>query len=198
MTAHRPLGQSELSIHPVILGTFAMGGWWWGPQDADDAKNAIQASLDAGATAIDTAPIYGFGHAEELIGASIRGRRKDALIFTKVGLRWDGEGTFFFPTKHQGSKRKVCFDLRPARIRQECEDSLRRLQTDVIDLYQVHWPDPATPIAESMGEMLRLREEGKIRAIGVSNYSVEQLQEAQQALGDVPLASTQPLSLIHI
>jgi len=192
------LGRSDLQIHPVVLGTFAMGGWWWGPQDQGAALDAIRASLDAGATAIDTAPVYGFGHAEQLIGEAIRGRRGDAILMTKVGLRWDGEGTAFFPAQHQGKRLQVCFDLRPERIRAECEDSLRRLGVEHIDLYQCHWPDPATPIAESMGALLRLREEGKIRAIGVSNYSVEQMNEAQEALGDVPLSSAQPrYSLLH-
>jgi aryl-alcohol dehydrogenase-like predicted oxidoreductase len=195
---HRPLGRSGLEIHPVITGTFAMGGWWWGPSDETQGIGAIQAALDAGASAIDTAPVYGFGHAEELVGQAIRGRREQAILMTKVGLRWDGQGTPFFPTQHRGQHLEVTLDLRPENIRAECEASLRRLNVDYIDLYQCHWPDPATPIAESMGALLRLREEGKIRAIGVSNYSLEQMEEAQAALGDVPLASTQPhYSLLH-
>lgn len=198
MSRNRQLGRSEIEIHPVVLGTFALGGWWWGPQDDQEAKDAIEASVDSGACAIDTAPVYGFGHAETLIGEAIRGRRSSVQICTKLGLRWDGEGRFFFPARHQGAKLKVCHDLHPTRVREECEASLKRLQTDYIDLYQVHWPDPETPIADTMGALLRLREEGKIRAIGVSNYSVDQMKEAQAALGDVPLASTQPrYSLLH-
>ena len=195
---HRRLGRSDIEIHPVVLGTFALGGWWWGPQDEQDAKEAIQASIDSGACAIDTAPVYGFGHAETLIGETLQGQRSRVQICTKLGLRWDGEGRFFFPAKHQGNSLKVCHDLRPETVRTECEASLQRLQTDYIDLYQVHWPDPETPIADTMGALLRLKEEGKIRAIGVSNYTVDQMTEAQAALGDVPLASTQPrYSLLH-
>ncbi|MEC7240177.1 MAG: aldo/keto reductase [Myxococcota bacterium] len=198
MSTQRRLGRTEIEIHPIVLGTFALGGWWWGPQDDTQAREAIEASIDSDACAIDTAPVYGFGHAETLIGEAIRGRRSRVQICTKLGLRWDGEGRFFFPAKHQGSKLKVCHDLRPAQVRKECEASLRRLQTDYIDLYQVHWPDPETPIADTMGALLRLKEEGKIRAIGVSNYSVDQMREAQAALGEIPLASTQPrYSLLH-
>jgi len=180
------------------MGTFAIGGWWWGPTDDSDAASAINTALDNGANAIDTAPVYGFGHAEELIGHVIASRRRDAVIMTKAGLRWDGEGTPFFKTRFGGKDLQISFDLRPDRVRAECEASLRRLGVDEIDLYQCHWPDPATPIADTMGALAQLREEGKIRAIGVSNYSLEQIQEAQEALGDIPLASIQPrYSLLH-
>lgn len=198
MSPRRQLGRSEIEIHPVVLGTFALGGWWWGPQDDQEAREAILTSMEAGACAIDTAPVYGFGHAETLIGETVRDHRSRVQICTKLGLRWDGEGRFFFPARHQGNRLKVCHDLRPEQVRRECESSLRRLKTDYIDLYQVHWPDPETPISDTMGALLRLREEGKIRAIGVSNYTVDQMKEAQAALGEVPLASTQPrYSLLH-
>jgi len=197
-TTQRPLGRTDIQIHPVIMGTFAIGGWWWGPTHDEDAYQAIETALDKGANAIDTAPVYGFGHAEQLIGKAIANRRSDAVIMTKAGLRWDGEGTPFFKTRFGGKTLQISFDLRPESIRVECEASLQRLGVDEIDLYQCHWPDPATPIAETMGALAQLREEGKIRAIGVSNYSLEQIQEAQNALGDIPLASIQPrYSLLH-
>lgn len=188
----RQLGKSDLQIHPVITGTFAIGGWWWGPSKDEESIEAIRAAIDSGAGAIDTAPVYGFGHAEEVVGRAIEGRRDQVTVMTKVGLRWDGEGTPFFPATHQGQKLQVSCDLTPERIRSECDDSLQRLGVDTIDLVQCHWPDPGTPIPESMGALLDLHTAGKIRAIGVSNFSVEQMEEAQLALGDVPLTSTQP------
>lgn len=188
----RQLGKSDLQIHPVITGTFAIGGWWWGPSDDEESISAIRTAIDSGAGAIDTAPVYGFGHAEKVIGRAIKGRRDQVTIMTKVGLRWDGKGTPFFPATHQGQKLQVCCDLTPEQIRAECDASLQRLGVDTIDLVQCHWPDPGTPIPESMGALLDLHAAGKIRAIGVSNFSVEQMEEAQQALGAIPLASTQP------
>jgi aryl-alcohol dehydrogenase-like predicted oxidoreductase len=188
----RPLGPTGLEIHPVITGTFAIGGWWWGPSDDNESVQAIRSALDAEACAIDTAPVYGFGHAEEIVGRAISGRRNEVTLMTKVGLRWDGQGTPFFPATHKGQSLEVSCDLRPASIQAECHASLKRLGVDTIDLYQCHWPDPGVPIAESMGALLDLHSAGKIRAIGVSNFSVEQMVEAQAALGDIPLSSTQP------
>ena len=114
------LGQSELQVHPVVLGTFAIGGWWWGPQSSSDALEAIRAHLDAGANGIDTAPMYGFGRAEEIIGEALKGRQQQAVVMTKTGLRWDGIGTPFFPARHEGKKYQVCFDSTPTRLREEC------------------------------------------------------------------------------
>src|ERR1700688_300677 len=152
----------------IALGTWAMGGWMWGGSNESDAISTIHAALDRGINLIDTAPVYGFGRSEEIVGKALAadGRRKRVFIATKVGLDWkDG---------------KPFRNARKARIIEEAENSLRRLQTDVIDLYQVHWPDPHTPIAEvaeAMGELYRA---GKIRAIGVSNFSPAQMDEFQK------------------
>ena len=121
-----PLGRSELRLHPVILGTFALGGWWWGAQRRPDAVEAIEAHLDTGANGIDTAPIYGFGQAEEILGEALQGRREQALIMTKTGLRWDGVGTPFFHARHNRRTFQVCFDSTPSRVREECHLSLQQ------------------------------------------------------------------------
>lgn len=177
------LGQSDLDVSRVVLGAWAIGGSMWGGQDAGHAEDAIRASLDAGINCIDTAPVYGFGASEELVGRALRGRRNGVIVATKCGLVWDSPaGTFKFNLVDvDGSRHPVHNDLAPARIRQECDDSLRRLGIDVIDLYQVHWPDPARPVDEAMRELVKLREAGKIRWFGVSNFSAEQLATAKQA-----------------
>jgi len=161
----------------VALGTWAIGGWMWGGSDEREAIRAIHAALDRGINLIDTAPVYGFGRSEEIVGKALAvdGRRKHALIATKVGLDWkDG---------------KPFRNARKARIIEEAENSLRRLQTDVIDLYQVHWPDPNTPIAEVADALAELHRTGKIRAIGVSNFSPTQMEEFRTV---APLHSAQP------
>jgi aryl-alcohol dehydrogenase-like predicted oxidoreductase len=161
----------------IALGTWAIGGWMWGGSDENDAISTIHAALDRGINLIDTAPVYGFGRSEEIVGKALAmdGRRRNALIATKVGLDWrDG---------------KPFRDARKARIIAEVEDSLRRLKTDVIDLYQVHWPDPNTPIAELAEAMAALKQAGKIRAIGVSNFSPAQMEDFQRA---APLHTAQP------
>jgi aryl-alcohol dehydrogenase-like predicted oxidoreductase len=161
----------------VALGTWAIGGWMWGGSDEDDAIRTIHAALDRGVNLIDTAPVYGFGRSEEIVGKALAmgGRRSEALIATKVGLDWkDG---------------KPFRNARKDRIFKEVEDSLRRLRTDVIDLYQVHWPDPRTPIAEVAEAMAALHRAGKIRAIGVSNFSPAQMDEFRKA---APLHAAQP------
>ncbi len=188
----RALGASGLQVQPVMFGAWAIGGWFWGETDDDLATEALHASHDAGITWVDTAPIYGFGHSERVIGRALRGR--DVRIATKCGLRWDdARGEAFFQTRAARlGPVDVKRNLRPESVRLECERSLERLGVETIDLYQCHWPDPSTPIAETMGELVRLRDEGKIRAIGVSNFSVEQLEETRRALGAVPLASHQP------
>jgi aryl-alcohol dehydrogenase-like predicted oxidoreductase len=161
----------------VALGTWAIGGWMWGGSNENDAINAIHAALDRGINLIDTAPVYGFGRSEEIVGKAlaIGGRRKRAYIATKVGLDWKDDKPFRNASK--------------ARIVEEAENSLRRLQTDVIDLYQVHWPDPHTPIAEVAGAMSELYRAGKIRAIGVSNFSPAQMDEFRKV---APLHAAQP------
>jgi aryl-alcohol dehydrogenase-like predicted oxidoreductase len=190
----RELGGSGIEVPVVTFGAWAVGGWMWGGSDERASIDAIRASIDEGANAIDTAPVYGFGRSEELVGKAIEGRRERALLFTKVGLRWDDpHGEPFFTTHDQdGGKRAIWRNAKPDSVRLEVDRSLARMGVESLDLVQVHWPDLATPIEETMGELLRLRGEGKLRAIGVSNESPERMAAAQAALGDVPLASNQP------
>ncbi len=158
------LGTSGLTTSRIGLGTWAIGGWMWGGADEAESISTIRSAVDRGVTLIDTAPVYGFGHAEEIVGKALAegGLRDKVQIATKVGLSWkDGQ-----PYR----------DSRPGRIRLEVEQSLRRLRTDVIDLYQVHWPDPDTRILETAATLADLRNEGKIRAIGVSNFSPAQME----------------------
>src|ERR1700688_4233908 len=154
---------TALRVSRVALGTWAMGGWMWGGTDERKSVATIRAALDQGINLIDTAPVYGFGVAEEIVGKAVaaKGLRSRAVISTKVGLEWrDG---------------KVYRNASRTRIMQEIDASLTRLRTDYIDIYQVHWPDPLVPIEETADAMLTLYEQGKIRAIGVSNFSVEQM-----------------------
>jgi aryl-alcohol dehydrogenase-like predicted oxidoreductase len=190
----RQLGNSDVKVSPVIFGAWAIGGWMWGGNDDDDAIAAIRASLDAGVTTIDTAAIYGMGHSEELVAKAVAGRRRDQVVIaTKCGMRWDGpenEGSDPWPQKDNAGKDVVIRkNARPASILYECEQSLKRLKTDVIDLYQIHWPDTSTPVEDSMSAMVKLKEQGKIRAIGVSNYDEEWLARAIKV---APVASNQP------
>jgi methylglyoxal reductase len=194
------LGASSLAVSPVILGAWSYGGWYWGGADDTASVRAIHAAVDAGITSIDTAPVYGFGRSEEVLGRALTGIRDRVQILTKVGLRWDTEeGEHFFDTEDPSGKQwRITRNLRPASIRHEVELSLSRLGVDHIDMIQCHWPDPSTPIPETMGTLAALVAEGKIGAVGVSNFSPEQMTEAAAALGDVPLASNQPrYSLLH-
>ena len=173
---YRPLGQSGIQASVVAFGAWAIGGWRWGGTDAEKSVQAIRAALDAGVNFIDTAAVYGFGVSEELVGQAIQGRPRDQIVLaTKCGLRWDIET----PTLHASSdeQHKIYRTLRADSIRWEVEQSLRRLGTDHIDLYQPHWLDPLTPNAEAMNTLLDLKAEGKIRAIGVCNASAEELAE---------------------
>jgi aryl-alcohol dehydrogenase-like predicted oxidoreductase len=173
------------------MGAWAIGGLMWGGSDEADAIAAIRASLDAGVNAIDTAPAYGLGRSEELVGRALRGRRQGVVLATKCGLRWDrddGEVRFDLESP-EGRRVRIYHNLRPDSIREECEASLRRLRTDVIDLYQIHWPDPVHPLEDAFAELVKLREEGKIRYIGVSNFSCAQLQLAHGCGG---IISNQP------
>ena len=187
------LGKSELETPSIVMGAWALGGWYWGGTDDSVGIQTIHASLDSGINAFDTAPIYGCGHSEKVLGQALKGRRDKALIFTKVGLRWDcKDGAFFFSVSEADGGHSVYRNLRPESIVTEVEHSLIRLQTDYIDLLQCHWPDPSYPISETMSAFVQLHKAGKIRAVGVSNFDSFQLQEAQDSLGDIPLASTQP------
>ncbi len=171
------IGGLPLPASRVGLGTWAIGGWMWGGSNAREAVQAIQAAVDQGITLIDTAPVYGFGRSEELVGRALMtdGRRARTIIATKAGIEWFNGSLY----------RNASVE----RIRQDVENSLRRLRTDYIDLYQVHWPDPAVPIEETAGALARLLVEGKIRAIGVSNFSVEQMRRFRAV---APLNAVQP------
>ncbi|MFA7691823.1 MAG: aldo/keto reductase [Candidatus Hydrogenedentes bacterium] len=175
---YRQLGNSDLKIPVVSFGAWAIGGWMWGGTDDDLAIRAIHGAIDHGMTLIDTAPVYGMGHSERVVGEAVKGRRDQVIIATKCGLRWDDkEGSYHFSTKsNDGVDLDVYRNLKAASIRKECEDSLRRLNVDHIDLYQCHWPDPSTPIQETMEILTKLQQEGKIRAFGVSNFSKDQLE----------------------
>jgi aryl-alcohol dehydrogenase-like predicted oxidoreductase len=174
---HIAIGASGLTTSRIGLGTWAIGGWMWGGTDEAQSIATIRSAVERGVTLIDTAPAYGFGRAEEIVGKALAegGLRDPVQIATKVGLAWQDGAVFR--------------DSRPARIRKELEDSLRRLRTDVIDLYQVHWPDLETPIAETARTLEDLRREGKIRAIGVSNYAPAQM-DAFRAVATI--AAVQP------
>jgi methylglyoxal reductase len=178
----RSLGQSVIEASVVGLGAWAIGGWLWGGSDEQTAIKAIHAGLDHGITLIDTAPIYGFGRSEEIIGKAIHDRRDKVILATKCGLVWHMEkGKFHFFSDDEGvtpmlSKRKVYKYLHPDSIKEEVEISLRRLKTDTIDLYQTHWQDETTPIVDTLAVLQKLKEQGKIRAIGVSNVRMEQLK----------------------
>lgn len=177
----RPLGQSGIQASVIGLGTWAIGGWMWGGTDERNAIEALQASIDSGITFIDTAPAYGMGRSEEIVGKAIAGRRDRVLIATKCGLVWDtNKGTPFVTQNGRQIYRYLGADS----IKHECEQSLKRLGTDHIDLYQTHWQDATTPIEQTMAALLQLKREGKIRAIGVSNATIEQIAE-YRAVGPV-------------
>jgi aryl-alcohol dehydrogenase-like predicted oxidoreductase len=181
----RRLGSTDLNLTTVGLGTWAMGGPWqygWGPQDDHDAIAAILTALDKGVNWLDTAPVYGLGHSEELVGQALRQTRHRPYIATKCGLLWN-------------DRREKVANLKKQSIRKECDDSLKRLGVERIDLYQMHWPDPEPDIEEGWEEMARLAEQGKVRHLGVSNYSVAQMERLRTIH---PIASLQPpYSMLH-
>ncbi|MEJ1241345.1 aldo/keto reductase [Chryseolinea sp. T2] len=194
----KKLGTSDVMVTPIAFGAWAIGGWMWGGAEVRDALAAIRASYNAGISTIDTAPVYGFGRSEELVSRAMEGVSRDKYqILTKYGLNWKTqEGQFYFDTvNNDGKPTKVYkYSARKA-VLTECEDSLRRLKTDYIDLLQIHWPDATTPISETMEAVATLIEQGKVRAAGVCNYSAEQVDEA---LKTIRLVSNQvPYSLIH-
>lgn len=176
---HR-LGNTDMEITPVGYGAWAIGGadWQhgWGPQDDQDSIDTIRAAIDAGMNWIDTAAIYGLGHSEEIVAKALEGRAEKPYIFTKCSLVWDENGT-------------ISNNLQPDSLRKEVEDSLRRLNVETIDLYQIHWPNPDPQIEEGWTELAKMVEEGKLRYIGVSNFNVSQMERAQAIH---PIASLQP------
>src|SRR5437868_6713339 len=182
----RRLGNSDLDITPIGFGAWAIGGGgWafaWGGQDDADSVAAIREALDLGVNWIDTAAVYGLGHSEEVVARALEGVRNRPYVFTKCGMVW-------------GDSRDIEFRLKAASVRRECEASLKRLRVDAIDLYQIHWPKPSEDIEEGWGELAKLKEEGKVRWIGVSNFDVDQLERARVI---APVASLQPpYSLLH-
>lgn len=176
----RQLGNSDLHITPLGIGAWAIGGGGWngsmGPQNDDDSVPAIHAALDHGLNWVDTAALYGLGHSEEMVARALKGRSSRPYIFTKCERVW-------------GAKGNIGACLKAESIRWECEGSLQRLQVDVIDLYQIHWPEPDEDIEEGWTELARLQREGKVRYIGVSNFSVSQMKRAQAI---APITSLQP------
>ncbi len=179
------LGNSDLELSRLGFGAWAIGGQWqygWGSQDDELSIKTIHAALDTGINWIDTAPVYGLGHSEEVIGRAISGMQSKPYVFTKCCFRWD----------HTGD---ITPSLAAESVRQEVEASLQRLQLDVIDLYQIHWPQPLEQIEEGWETLAALKQEGKIRWIGVSNFSVEQIQLMEKI---APVSSLQPnYNLIH-
>jgi len=194
---YRELGKSNVKVTPLAFGAWAIGGWMWGGADKEDAISAIRSSIDLGITTIDTAPIYGFGLSETIVGEAIKGKRDKVQILTKYGMRWSGsKGKFYFSSKdNQGKPVDIYRYAGKESVINECEESLKRLQTDYIDLYQIHWPDTTTPIEETMEAVVQLMEQGKIRTAGVSNYSVEQVKAADKI---VSVSSNQvPYSMVN-
>ncbi len=172
----RKLGNTDFEITAIGLGTWAIGGewsWGWGPQDDAQSLAAIRHALDKGINWIDTAAVYGLGHAEEIVARTLKelGSSRRPYVFTKCSLVWDAKGNVWHSLKRDS-------------IRRECENSLKRLQTDVIDLYQIHWPtqtegDPVPDLEEGWTAMSELQREGKVRYIGLSNFNVEQMERAR-------------------
>jgi aryl-alcohol dehydrogenase-like predicted oxidoreductase len=181
----RQLGINGPYITEIGLGTWAIGGpwsWGWGSQDAQQSIETIRRAFELGINWIDTAPVYGLGHSETVVGKAIKGYRKQIFLATKCGLAWD-------------DRRRVTNNNRPESIKKECENSLGRLNVDHIDLYQIHWPDSKTSVEESWGAMIQLKEEGKVRYIGVSNFDVTLLQKCHEI---EPVQSLQPpYSVLH-
>jgi methylglyoxal reductase len=175
------LGTTDLKLPAVSFGAWAIGGWLWGGTDDSQAIQAIHAALDAGITCIDTAPSYGMGHSERIVGQAIKGRRDGVILATKCGIRWDcNDGQKLLDTTmNDGTPCTIYRNGRPESIVAECEESLRRLGTDVIDLYQVHWPDETWPLDETMAALIGLKDAGKIRAIGVSNFDTDMIALCQ-------------------
>lgn len=182
----RPLGRSNIEASSVGLGAWAIGGWMWGGSDEADSIAAIHAALDSGVNLIDTAPIYGFGRSETIVGKAIRDRRDRVVLATKCAMICDpNRGDFKFNSDVGGPNDNGIIPVHifcgADSIRREVEGSLRRLETDYLDLYQTHWQDPTTPIDETMGALMKLKEEGKIRAVGVCNASAEDIKQYRAA-----------------
>jgi len=179
-TSLRTLGNSDLHLTPIGFGAWAIGGGnWefaWGPQDDNESIAAIHRALDLGINWIDTAAVYGLGHSEEIVGRALKSSSHNPLIFTKCSMRWNAD-------------REIQRSLKRKSLQEELENSLRRLAIDTIDLYQIHWPLPEEEIEEGWETLARFKEQGKVRWIGVSNFSVEQMKRLQKI---APITSLQP------
>ncbi len=195
---YRALGNSDLKVSAITFGAWAAGGWMWGKTERKDAVEAIRASYNVGVTSIDTAPVYGQGTSEEIVGEAIRGIARDKVqILTKFGMRWDlVKGNLAFNSRDNNGKPIDLYRYAGKEsIIYECEQSLKRLGTDYIDLYQIHWPDLTTPIQETFEAVAKLVEQGKVRYAGVCNYNAEQMAEAERSL---TLVSNQiPFSMVN-
>ncbi len=194
---YRELSNSNIKISAIVCGTWAIGGWMWGKTDVKESIAAIQKSYEMGVTSIDTAAAYGFGLSEEIIAKATKGKRDKYQIFTKCGLRWNfKKGTYFFDTINNDKKNVEMYKYSGKEsIIEECENSLKRLKTDYIDLYQIHWPDESTPLEDTMEVFDKLIKEGKIRAAGVSNFNIEQMQQCEKK---IKLSSNQiPYSMLN-
>ncbi len=192
----RQLGKTDIYLPPLTFGAWAIGGNMWGGADTGEAVKAMQKSIEMGITSIDTAPVYGFGLSEQLVGKAIKPFAREKLqILTKCGLVWDtNKGHYFFEDTLAGNAVQVMRHSGKQSIIRECENSLNRLDTDYIDLLQIHWHDKTTPIEEAMEALAILIEHGKIRAAGVSNYSAEQMLICRETF---EIASNQvPYSLV--
>jgi aryl-alcohol dehydrogenase-like predicted oxidoreductase len=176
----KQLGNSDMRLTPIGIGAWAIGGggwaFGWGPQDDNESIDAMKAALDQGMNWIDTAAIYGLGHSEEVVARALEGRAKKPYVFTKCERVWN-------------ENREIGKSLKADSIRREVEASLTRLKLDVIDLYQIHWPEPDEDIEEGWTEMAKLKEQGKVRYIGVSNFNADQMKRAQTI---APITSLQP------
>lgn len=194
---YRKLGNSDLEVSAICFGGWAAGGWMWGGTERKDSVSAIRNAYDLGVTSIDTAPVYGQGTSEEIVGEAIKDlHREKVQIFTKYGMRWDlAKGDFAFHSQDtKGNDIDIYKYAGKKSVIRECENSLRRLGTDYIDLYQIHWPDSTTPIEDTMEAISRLIEQGKIRYAGVCNYNAEQVKEAQKYVNIV--SDQMPYSMV--
>ena len=180
---YRKLADTDLKLSVITFGAWAAGGWMWGGTEQNDSVNAIRAAYDLGVTSIDTAPVYGQGKSEKIVGEAIKGIPRDKVqILTKYGLRWDTkQGQLFFNSVDNNGKPIDIYRFAGKEsVIKECENSLKRLGTDYIDLYQIHWADPTTPIQETMEAVAKLIDQGKVRYAGVCNYNAEQMKEAEK------------------
>ena len=195
---YRQLGNSSIQASTITFGAWAIGGWMWGGADQKEALEAILAGWELGVTSIDTAPIYGQGLSEQIVGEALKSIPRDQVqIFTKCGLRWDlAKGQFnLHSTDNTGKEIDIYRYAGKESIIEECENSLRRLGTDYIDVFQLHWPDPTTPIEESMEALLHLKQQGKVREVGVCNYNAGQMQTAEKIISLV--SAQNPFSMLN-